>query len=113
VDFVARYGGEEFAIILVNTDRRGCRTSAQRVLKAVRALRVPGEGGDFSFTLSIGTATSPDDATTREELVRCADQALYAAKDAGRDRVVACDGPGPAAAPRSRGAERRAGSASR
>ena len=90
MDCVARYGGEEFAIILVNTNRRGCRAGAQRVLKAVRELRIPHEGGDFTFTLSIGTATCPDDAATREELVRCADQALYAAKEGGRDRAVAC-----------------------
>jgi len=89
VDFVARYGGEEFAFILVKTDRRGCRASAQRVLKAVRALRIPHEGGTFNFTLSIGTATCPDDAATREELVRCADKALYASKEGGRDRAAA------------------------
>ena len=97
VDFVARYGGEEFAIILVGTDRRGCRTSAQRVLKAVRGLRIPG-APDFSFRLSIGSATYPDDAPNREELVRRTDQALYAAKAGGRDRVVAYDGVNAAAA---------------
>jgi len=91
VDCVARYGGEEFAVILVNTNRRGCRASAQRVLKAVRDLRIPHEGKDFTFTLSIGTATCPDNAVTREELVRCADQALYAAKEGGRNRAVASD----------------------
>jgi diguanylate cyclase (GGDEF)-like protein len=88
VDFVARYGGEEFAVILVSTDRRGCRATAQRVLKAVRALRVPHPGGDFRFTVSIGAATCPEDARTREELVRCADRALYAAKAGGRDRAA-------------------------
>jgi two-component system, cell cycle response regulator len=90
VDCVARYGGEEFAVVLVNTDRRGCRATAQRVLKAVRALRVPlPGGGDFRFTASVGSATCPDDARTREDLVRCADRALYAAKHGGRDRAVA------------------------
>ncbi len=89
VDFVARYGGEEFAVILVNTDRRGCRTGAKRVLKAVRDLRVTHGEGVFTFTLSIGTATCPDDAANREELVRRADEALYAAKKGGRNRAVA------------------------
>jgi diguanylate cyclase (GGDEF)-like protein len=89
VDFVARYGGEEFAIILVSTDRRGCRATAQRVLKAVRALRVPRADGEFALTVSVGAATFPDDARTREDLVRCADRALYAAKAGGRDRAVA------------------------
>ncbi len=107
VDFVARYGGEEFAIILVNTDRRGCRAGAQRVLNAVRALRIPHEGGDFTFTLSIGTATCPEDAAAREELVRCADKALYAAKEGGRNRAAACAGPGRVPAPSERGEARR------
>ncbi|MHB8836462.1 MAG: diguanylate cyclase [Candidatus Methylomirabilia bacterium] len=107
VDFVARYGGEEFAIILVNTDRRGCRASAQRVLKAVRALRVPHEGSVFTFRLSLGTATFPDDAATREELVRCADKALYAAKAGGRDRAAAWDELGEVSAPRESGGGRR------
>jgi diguanylate cyclase (GGDEF)-like protein len=74
----------------VNTDRRGCRATAQRVLRAVRALRVPlPGGGEFRFTASVGSATCPDDARTREDLVRCADRALYAAKAGGRDRAVA------------------------
>jgi diguanylate cyclase (GGDEF)-like protein len=107
VDVVARYGGEEFAIILVNTDRRGCRTSAQRVLKAVRDLRIPHEGRLFEFKLSIGTATCPDNAATREELVRCADQALYAAKEGGRDRAVASDKAGADPAIREPGDGRR------
>jgi len=107
VDFVARYGGEEFAFILVNTDRRGCRASAQRVLKAVRALRIPHEGGTFNFSLSIGTATCPDDAAHREELVRCADKALYAAKEGGRDRVAAWDELGEVPASPGLGADRR------
>jgi two-component system, cell cycle response regulator len=113
VDCVARYGGEEFAIILVNTDRRGCRRSAQRVLKAVRALRVPREGGGFSFTLSIGGATCPDDAATREELVRRADEALYAAKEGGRDRFLTAQELGDAPRSRQRGAERRVEAVSR
>jgi len=108
VDYVARYGGEEFAFILVSTDRRGCSASAQRVLKAVRALRIPHEGGDFSFTLSIGTATCPDDAATREELVCCADRALYVAKEGGRDRAAACDQAGAVAGSREPGLGRRA-----
>jgi diguanylate cyclase (GGDEF)-like protein len=96
VDVVARYGGEEFAIVLAGTDRRGCRAHAERVLKTVRALRVPREDGDFAFTLSVGGATFPDDAASREELVRRADQALYAAKEGGRNRAVAASELAPA-----------------
>jgi diguanylate cyclase (GGDEF)-like protein len=107
VDCVARYGGEEFAVILVNTSRRGCRAGAQRVVKAVRDLKIPHEGKDFTFTLSIGTATCPDNAATREELVRCADQALYAAKAGGRNRAVASDTPAAVLVPDVSGVERR------
>jgi diguanylate cyclase (GGDEF)-like protein len=74
------------------------------VLKAVRALRIPREGGDFRFTLSIGGATCPDDAATREELVRRADEALYAAKEGGRNRAVVGPVPGAPAGARDRAA---------
>lgn len=113
VDCVARYGGEEFAVILVNTSRRGCHASAQRVLKAVRNLKIPHEGEVFTFTLSIGTATFPDNAATREELVRCADQALYAAKEGGRNRAVASDAPCAAPAASEPEAGRRVEAATR
>jgi diguanylate cyclase (GGDEF)-like protein len=89
VDVVARYGGEEFVMILVNTDRKGCRTTAQRVLSEVREIKIPREGEDFSFTVSLGAATCPDDAANREDLVRCADQALYASKEGGRNQATA------------------------
>lgn len=55
----------------------------------MHALQVARDDGPFGFTLSIGTATFPDDARTREQLVREADRALYAAKRSGRDRAVA------------------------
>ena len=85
-------------VVRNGTNRRGARKGAERVLKAVRAMRIPLEGGEFGFTLSVGTATYPDDAATREELVRLADRALYAAKHGGRNRAVAAhevgDAPG-------------------
>ncbi len=88
-DYVARNGGEEFAIIMVNTDRRGCRTMAQRILKTIRSMKFSHEGILFPVGVSIGAAVFPDDGRTREELIQRADQALYYAKESGRDQYKA------------------------
>jgi diguanylate cyclase (GGDEF)-like protein len=86
IDFVARYGGEEFAVILTATGRRGCQTMAHRILKVVRALSFDHEGTPVSVTLSVGSATFPKDGEKKEDLIRHADQALYLAKESGRDQ---------------------------
>ena len=88
-DVVARYGGEEFAVILVDTAKFTAAKVAERVRERAAA-------HDFSeaaaragrITVSIGVATFPDDGADSEALVRAADVALYAAKRAGRDRMV-------------------------
>jgi diguanylate cyclase (GGDEF)-like protein len=85
IDVVCRYGGEEFAILLTHT-------SAQHALGVVEKLRRMVEGWQFpgvprTVTISAGIASFPDHGTSREELIRAADTALYAAKQAGRNRV--------------------------
>jgi diguanylate cyclase (GGDEF)-like protein len=89
-DVVARYGGEEFAIVLVDTAKFAAAKLAERLRERVADHVFP--QGDAQpegrMTISIGVATCPDDATDPESLVRAADAALYAAKHAGRDRVV-------------------------
>jgi diguanylate cyclase (GGDEF)-like protein len=86
VDFVARYGGEEFAIILPGTARRGCRNMAERVLKSVRALTFEHENETLSVTVSVGSSVFPEDGGSKADLVRHGDQALYLAKESGRNQ---------------------------
>ena len=89
-DVVARYGGEEFAIVLVDTAKFAAAKLAERLRERVADHVFPDAsdqpGG--KLTISIGVATCPDDAPDSTSLVRAADGALYAAKHAGRDRVV-------------------------
>ncbi len=89
-DAVGRTGGEEFSILLPKADRRQARQFAERIRKKVRDRKFIVYGQTIHVTISIGSATFPEDAEITEEgmLCFCADQALLAAKETGRDRVV-------------------------
>ena len=90
-DTVARYGGEEFSAIIVNTDGLGAEAAGQKVLQAVRSTLFPGEETSQpsgKVTVSIGIANLPIHATDSAALVEAADQALYAAKRAGRNQMA-------------------------
>ena len=89
VDFVARYGGEEFLIMMPETDIEGAAEFAERIRKKIRAERLP-EG---QITLSLGVSAFPMHGDTPEQLIAEADAALYLAKRAGGDRVVAAARP--------------------
>lgn len=92
VDFVARYGGEEFAVILPATAAPGARERAEEIRRGVYELGIahPAFTKKRRVTVSIGVGgqTPP---VLPEELVRLADEALYKAKERGRDRVVSSD----------------------
>jgi|GEM_PF-1936596 len=90
-DLVARYGGEEFVVILPNTHGEGALAVAHEILEAVRHRRLPHPGGAFQIvTVSIGCVTGiPTYGKHATELLDLADQALYAAKSNGRNRVCA------------------------
>lgn len=88
-DQVARYGGEEFAIILAETSGPGALAVAERVCAVVaeRAIEAA-EGVAVSITVSIGVASYPEDAGRGDLIMTAADKALYAAKNAGRNRAA-------------------------
>jgi len=91
-DLAARYGGEELAVLLPNTDVAGAIVLAERIRSAVRDLQIVHAGAEDGFvTLSAGVdaLTPMPGAAQPKELIRAADQALYAAKAGGRNRVCA------------------------
>jgi two-component system, cell cycle response regulator len=89
-DLFARYGGEEFVVVLPETDRRVAEGVAERLRMVVAEMpfRVGEAATEVSVTISIGLAVTADARETSESLLRRADAALYAAKEAGRNRVV-------------------------
>jgi diguanylate cyclase (GGDEF)-like protein len=93
-DVAARYGGEEFAIILPNTGKSGAIRLAERLRKAAEE-SAPHRNGDRSpisgYTISLGVATYPEDATSIEELLLAADNAELTAKRLGKNRIYAAN----------------------
>src|SRR5216683_2235808 len=85
IDVVCRYGGEEFGILLTQTNAQHAMNIAEKLRKIVATWQFPGV--PRTVTISAGTAAFPDQGITRDELVRAADAALYAAKLAGRNQV--------------------------
>ncbi|MGB7524768.1 MAG: GGDEF domain-containing protein [Castellaniella sp.] len=89
-DLAARYGGEEFACLLPETDSESARIVAERIRTAVAQPELLNTQGDRPrVTLSIGIATLAGGRADASELLAAADAQLYAAKQAGRDRVHA------------------------
>lgn len=88
-DMVARYGGEEFAVILSDTDESGAIVVAQNIHQAIAQLQIPHTSSQVNdyVTVSIGIASLiPMVSLTPEYLIQLADQALYQAKQSGRNR---------------------------
>jgi diguanylate cyclase (GGDEF)-like protein/PAS domain S-box-containing protein len=89
-DVAARFGGEEFAVILPETDLIGATVVANNIKTAISALKIPHTGSNVNnfVTISIGVSTIlPDLHAKPEDLINKTDQALYQAKEKGRNRV--------------------------
>lgn len=87
-DVAGRYGGEEFGVVLSDTDKAGARVFAERLRKAVEGLEVLHNGQSIRFTISLGVADLSQPSSNYADLIAWADQALYASKKAGRNRVT-------------------------
>jgi diguanylate cyclase (GGDEF)-like protein len=87
-DVLARYGGEEFVMILSGADKEGASVFAERLREEVENFSFAGQDGQDAITISIGVASYPEDARNISQLIDYADQALYEAKNGGRNRVM-------------------------
>ena len=87
-DIVARYGGEEFVVIFTDTKDDGARTVADRLRQRVEGLELRVGFQTLHVTISVGVAVFPEHGTTRDVLIEHADEALYRAKNGGRNKVV-------------------------
>lgn len=89
-DVVSRYGGEEFLVICTDTPADKAYETAERIRLQVAGHGLKLRGGqELSMTVSVGLATKTNAMQTLENLLSCADQNLYAAKAAGRNRIAA------------------------
>lgn len=89
-DLASRYGGEEFVVLLPETSREGAREVAERIQAGVLALQLPHAASTTAahVTVSIGLTSCVPESGLAQALVDAADSALYAAKHAGRNRIV-------------------------
>lgn len=87
IDFIGRYGGEELSIVLAETDREQANFAAERIRQAVASASNRVYDEELKVTVSIGVSTFPDHALNMQDLIDLADQALYLAKETGKDKV--------------------------
>jgi diguanylate cyclase (GGDEF)-like protein len=88
-DIACRFGGEEFVLVLLDSPQEASRQHIEKIRSHVKELQVRyGDQLLGTMTLTAGIVEAPDHDMTAEELLRAADEALYAAKRAGRDRIV-------------------------
>jgi diguanylate cyclase (GGDEF)-like protein len=88
IDTAARYGGDEFVVLLPETDPTGAYVLAEKVRIGVTELDIAVPGSVLEASISVGVVSYPDDGRTSDELLISADQAMYASKRGGRNRVM-------------------------
>jgi diguanylate cyclase len=84
---VARVGGEEFLLVLPGVGLEGARRICERARRTIRDTPIDAGGTSVELTVSLGVAQRRE-GESRDDVTRRADEALYAAKQAGRDRVI-------------------------
>ena len=87
-DLFARYGGDEFIALLVQTGQEGARETAERLRVAIEGSEVHVDGKTITLTASIGLTATTGDISSVKELIEIADNALYKAKQGGRNQIV-------------------------
>ncbi len=87
IDFIGRYGGEELSIVLAETDREQANFAAERIRQAIAMAVIRVYDEELKVTASIGVSTFPDHAASIQDLIDLADQALYLAKETGKNKV--------------------------
>ena len=93
-DRVGRWGGEEFLLILPDTELKDAVTVAERLRSKTAAVQISLENGEtFSIHISLGTACTTEQFQSLAKLIDAADQALYQAKQSGRDRICVFEAP--------------------
>jgi diguanylate cyclase (GGDEF)-like protein len=90
-DFACRYGGEEFVIVIPNIHKDTAYERAEKLRNTLNSLCIPYGVYSLTATLSMGIACYPANGQTREAILRAADKAMYAAKEAGRDHILSYD----------------------
>lgn len=88
IDTAARYGGDEFVVLLPETDPTGAYVLAEKVRIGVTELDVSTPGAQIQPSISVGVVSYPEDGRTADELMISADQAMYASKRGGKNRVM-------------------------
>ena len=89
-DFAARYGGEEFTVVMTQADKEKAYAFAEHLRTTVESTQfhIPGQESPLRVTISGGVANFPQDGDSTTDLIRVADEALYLAKQSGRNRIV-------------------------
>ncbi len=87
-DLLARYGGEEFGLVLVEADHKQAMGTGERIRRTVGETPFRFDGEDIAVTVSVGAITAGDAHATPDDLLQTADEKMYKAKKAGRNRVA-------------------------
>jgi diguanylate cyclase (GGDEF)-like protein len=88
IDIAARYGGDEFTVILPGADKEASLAAADRIIKSLRTTNMKSNGEEIPVSFSIGVSTYPAATVDKDSLVAGAEQAMYASKRTGRDRIT-------------------------